>query len=166
MRTLASVAFVSLVALTACGKPVQPQPVPVPVPTTDQTPASYEKLVGEWHSTMTDSLHLEGIMLEQPMPSGEWDFRFRARCSGTGTLSFSVRGKAFNQWGKVPQCTGKWLLDSNFFPPFRHDDNPHEGGPYTVIFDAEATVTSWDVEAYATQLGNRPSRTPSPSPST
>ncbi|MEV0133327.1 hypothetical protein AB0H83_33295 [Dactylosporangium sp. NPDC050688] len=151
--------FLALAALTACARTVQP-----PVP--DQTPASYELLAGEWHSTMTDSLHLEGILPEHPMPevpwSAGWTFRFRARCAGTGALSFSVRGKSFRNTYKAAQCTGKWQLDGTAFPPFV-DDGTRDLGPYTVSFDAEPTVTSWDVEAYATRISNAyGTATPSP----
>ncbi|MEU0561512.1 hypothetical protein [Dactylosporangium sp. NPDC006015] len=151
--------LVALAALTACARTVQ-RPVP------DQTPESYEVLVGEWHSTMTDSLHLEGIMLEHPMPEvpwpAGWDYRFRARCAGTGALLFSVRGKRFRNTLK-PHCTGKWQLDRTSFPPLVHDGD-RDLGPYTVIFDAEPTVTSWDVEAYATRIYNAyGTATPSPS---
>lgn len=62
------------------------------------------------------------------------------------------------------KALGNWQLDGTSFPPFV-DDGSRDLGPYTVTFDAETTVTSWDVEAYGTRI-SKVYGTATPSPTT
>ncbi|MFF5235552.1 hypothetical protein [Dactylosporangium sp. NPDC000521] len=90
----------------------------------DQTPASYELLVGEWHSTMTDSLHLEGTLLERPMPEvpwpAGWDFPL------PGAVRRHRRTVVQRAWEELPQqVTGAM---------HRQLAARRDLGPYTVTY--------------------------------
>ncbi|MFG2042505.1 hypothetical protein [Dactylosporangium sp. NPDC048998] len=145
-------ALAALVGLAACTGPTSPS-APDYRSMPDQTPDSFERLVGAWSSKVYGSPHIEVAI-----PEG-WLVRLRGRCTGSGELAVHVSGQSFSQDERWP-CIERWEFSKSLFPPDERAVGHQDLGPYPVVIDRADTITSWDLEAYSTELP--PSASPRP----
>ncbi|MGI5175773.1 hypothetical protein ACQEVZ_06050 [Dactylosporangium sp. CA-152071] len=153
---------VAVIGLAACTRSSNPDPAQAPfvLGTIDGQVSSYDRLVGAWHSTQYGEPYVEVSIREG------WSIHLRGRCTGSGVLKarmIAVSMYFTDGW----TCDGQWRFLTMMFPADDLAVGRIDLGPFTVALDRADTITSWDVEAYATMptpsLG--PSLSPWPSPS-
>ncbi|MFB9179405.1 hypothetical protein ACFFX1_14805 [Dactylosporangium sucinum] len=153
---------VAVVGLAACTRPANPDPAlePFVMETIGGEVASYDRLVGAWHSTEYGEPFVEVSIREG------WSIHLRGRCTGSGKLKAHVTAGSLS-FSDAWTCDGQWQFLMMFFPANETAVGRIYLGPFTVALDRADTITSWDVEAYSTEptpsLG--PSLSPYPPPS-
>jgi hypothetical protein len=136
-------ALVALAGTAACAGPASPS---ASAAGPEPSAMSDERLVGTWSSTVHGSPRTEISVPGGPLIS------IRARCSGSGELTVRVHGATFANGDRVT-CNGRWHFIDSVFPPGGGSPDP---GPYPGLVERPDTVTSWDVEAYASELPPTP----------
>ncbi|WP_433041679.1 hypothetical protein [Dactylosporangium sp. CS-033363] len=157
-RSLISAAATGVVVLGGLGactgpsSPPTPATASAPSPSAAAGPASAGgpspnsgsfpyggRLVAAWGSATYGAGHVEVAI-----PAGR-AIKLRGRCSGSGVLPVHIQLKALRDDERFP-CDAQWQY---VFTVFSSDSEAVGPGPYPMVIDGAAGVTSWDLEAYA-----------------
>ncbi|GAA4244710.1 hypothetical protein [Dactylosporangium darangshiense] len=159
------VVLVAAFGLAACASSASPSPAPppplgmAPFDGDGEVLSRQDRLVGAWNSTEYGEPHVEVSIREG------WQIHLRGRCTGSDILKVRVTAISMS-FRDAWTCDGRWRFLMVFFPADSATVGLVDLGPFTVALDRADTITSWDVEAYATKLTPSigPSFSPWPSP--